>query len=113
MTEVVVDSKEKISSGRMDVVIIGAGTAALATAAEVKRATKIFIIVSNGIYGTTCVRAGCMPSKILIEAAHVFDGRGYMERMGRRPGVYRAWAGCGLYYGWGGRHEFQYYRRFE
>ena len=53
----------------IDVAIIGTGTAALNAASEVRRVTGNFIIVSNGIYGTTCVLAGCMPSKVLIQGS--------------------------------------------
>jgi dihydrolipoamide dehydrogenase len=66
----------------VDVVIVGTGTAALAAASEVKRVTDNFIIVSNGVYGTTCVRAGCMPSKVLIQAANLFHQRTLMKRAG-------------------------------
>ena len=51
-------------------------------AAEVERVTDRFIIVSNGIYGTTCVRAGCMPSKVFIHGAQLYHRRfrGVRER---------------------------------
>ena len=68
---------------QVDVAIIGAGTAAMSG------------------YGTTCARVGCMPSKLLIAAAHAahearhaapfrvqvqgvtVDGPAVMERMRR------------------------------
>lgn len=48
----------------------------MAAASEVRKVTDRFIIASNGVYGTTCVRSGCMPSKVLIQAAAEFhEGR--------------------------------------
>ena len=65
-----------------DVIIIGTGTAALAAASEVKKATDRFLIISNGIYGTTCVRAGCMPSKAFIHGAQAYHARKRMMEWG-------------------------------
>lgn len=67
---------------KLDVIIIGMGTAALAAASEVKKVTKNFIIISNGIYGTTCVRAGCMPSKAFIHGAQLYHSRKLMAQCG-------------------------------
>jgi dihydrolipoamide dehydrogenase len=64
------------------VAIIGTGTAALAAAKEVRRYTEDFVIVSNGVYGTTCVRTGCMPSKTFIQATQVYHLRHHMQECG-------------------------------
>lgn len=58
-----------------DVVIIGAGTAGLAAAREVRKKTRNFLIIDPGPLGTTCARVGCMPSKLLIEAANAYHRR--------------------------------------
>lgn len=58
-----------------DVVIIGAGTAGLAAASEVKKQTESFLLIDPGPLGTTCARVGCMPSKLLIEAANAYHCR--------------------------------------
>lgn len=58
-----------------DIAIIGAGTAGLAALREVQRHTDDFVIVNDGVYGTTCARIGCMPSKALIESANAFHRR--------------------------------------
>ena len=60
-----------------DVIIIGAGTAGLAALSEVKKHTDNFLIVNDGPYGTTCARVGCMPSKLLIEAANAYHRRDF------------------------------------
>jgi dihydrolipoamide dehydrogenase len=73
---------------QIDVAIIGVGTAALAAASEIRKVTNRFILVSNGIYGTTCIRAGCMPSKIFIQAAQLFHKRWLMEDRGIQGAQY-------------------------
>jgi len=58
----------------VDVAVIGAGTAGLtAYKAAIKNGAKA-VLIESGLYGTTCARVGCMPSKLLIaaaEAAHM------------------------------------------
>jgi dihydrolipoamide dehydrogenase len=59
-----------------DVAVIGAGTAGLAAYRAAKAAGKRAVLIESGVYGTTCARVGCMPSKLLIapaEAAHTLD----------------------------------------
>jgi len=60
---------------KVDVAIIGAGTAGLAALREVRKHTDNFVVINDGPYGTTCARVGCMPSKALIEAANAFHRR--------------------------------------
>lgn len=57
---------------RVDVAIIGAGSAGLAALKEVVKVTKSFIVIDDGPLGTTCARAGCMPSKALIQVANEY-----------------------------------------
>jgi dihydrolipoamide dehydrogenase len=59
---------------RVDVAIVGAGSAGLAALREVRKATNAFIVVDAGPLGTTCARVGCMPSKALIQAANDIHG---------------------------------------
>lgn len=58
-----------------DVIIIGAGTAGLAALKQVQKKTDAFLLINEGEYGTTCARVGCMPSKLLIEAANAYHRR--------------------------------------
>lgn len=61
---------------RVDVAVIGAGTAGLAAYRAARARGARAVIVEAGPYGTTCARVGCMPSKLLIaaaEAAHAID----------------------------------------
>ena len=66
----------------IDVVIIGAGTAGLYALSQVIQKRKSYLIVQNGELGTTCARVGCMPSKVLIQAAEDFHRRKVFEREG-------------------------------
>lgn len=53
-----------------DVAVIGAGTAGLAAHRAALDAGVRSILIEQGPGGTTCARVGCMPSKLLITAAH-------------------------------------------
>ena len=66
----------------LDAIIIGAGSAGLAALREVRKQTEQFLIINDGAYGTTCARVGCMPSKLLIEAANAFHRRHTFEEFG-------------------------------
>lgn len=57
---------------KVDVAIIGAGSAGLSALREVRKVTDRFIVIDDGPLGTTCARVGCMPSKALIQAANDF-----------------------------------------
>jgi dihydrolipoamide dehydrogenase len=60
-----------------DVAIIGAGTAGMSAYRAALAHTPRVLVIERGVYGTTCARVGCMPSKLLIaaaEAAHAVAG---------------------------------------
>ncbi len=65
---------------RVDVAIIGAGTAGLNARREAEKAGVNWVMIDGGPYGTTCARVGCMPSKLLIAAA---ERAHQVERAGR------------------------------
>ena len=69
-----------------DVILLGAGTAGLAALREVRKRSDDFLLVNAGPWGTTCARIGCMPSKVLIEAANAFHARTKLEAFGVRGG---------------------------
>lgn len=71
---------------RVDVAIVGAGTAGLAALREVRKRTDSFVLINAGAYGTTCARVGCMPSKALIAAANAFHARTRLDEFGIRGG---------------------------
>src|SRR4030088_3147843 len=59
---------------KVDVAVIGAGTAGLAAYRAAKSHDKRVLLIEGGVYGTTCARVGCMPSKLLIAAADAAHG---------------------------------------
>jgi dihydrolipoamide dehydrogenase len=70
-----------------DVAIIGAGTAGMSAYRAALAHTSRVLLIESGVYGTTCARVGCMPSKLLIaaaDAAHAVANAGrfgvYCER---------------------------------
>ncbi len=67
---------------KFDVIIIGAGSAGLSALREVRKRTDNFLLINDGPWGTTCARVGCMPSKLLIEAANAFHRRLSFEEFG-------------------------------
>lgn len=67
-----------------DVIIIGAGTAGLAAVKQVQKQTDRYLMINAGPLGTTCARVGCMPSKLLIEAANAYHRRYSFEAFGIR-----------------------------
>ena len=86
---------------RVDVAVIGAGTAGMGAFRAAQRSTESVLLIEGAQYGTTCARVGCMPSKLLIaaaEAAHMvhkapafgvettppkINGRAVMQRVQR------------------------------
>ncbi|CAH1387530.1 dihydrolipoyl dehydrogenase [Candidatus Nitrotoga sp. M5] len=53
----------------VDVAIVGAGTAGMGAYRAALSHTESVLLIEGGVYGTTCARVGCMPSKLLIAAA--------------------------------------------
>ena len=58
-----------MSSRQVDVAVIGAGSAGLPAFRAARKHTENLVLIEGGVYGTTCARVGCMPSKLLIAAA--------------------------------------------
>ncbi len=54
---------------KVDIAIIGAGTAGLTAYSAARKHTDSLVLIEGEEYGTTCARVGCMPSKLLIAAA--------------------------------------------
>ncbi len=53
---------------KIDVAIIGAGTAGITAFHAIKAADKKVVLIDRGPLGTTCARVGCMPSKAALHA---------------------------------------------
>ncbi len=56
---------------QLDVAIIGTGSAAMACAIRAVEEGAAVTVIEASTIGGTCVNVGCVPSKILIRAAHV------------------------------------------
>lgn len=67
---------------KVDVAIIGAGSAGLTATSTVRRYTDSFVLIDGGDVGTTCARVGCMPSKVAIQVAEDLHRRTVFEREG-------------------------------
>lgn len=57
--------------GDLQVAILGSGSAAFAAAIRLAEGGARVTMVERGTLGGTCVNVGCVPSKILLRAAHV------------------------------------------
>lgn len=55
---------------KVDVAVIGAGTAGMAAYRAARHAGKETVLIEGAEFGTTCARVGCMPSKLLLAAAN-------------------------------------------
>ncbi len=71
-------------SGRYNLVVIGAGTAGLVTAAGAAGLGAKVALVERGLMGGDCLNVGCVPSKALIRCARAV----HEARDARRFGVH-------------------------
>jgi dihydrolipoamide dehydrogenase len=69
---------------KVDVAVIGAGTAGLNARRAAEKAGASTVLIERGPHGTTCARVGCMPSKLLIAAADAAHGVATAGRFGIR-----------------------------
>lgn len=67
---------------KVDVAVIGSGTAGLNAMGQVRRAGKSFVLINGGEPGTTCARVGCMPSKAMIQVAEDYHRRTHLGKYG-------------------------------
>lgn len=66
-----VDWQNPTPSGRYNLVVIGAGTAGLVTAAGAAGIGAKVAIIERGLMGGDCLNVGCVPSKAIISAGRV------------------------------------------
>ncbi|HHA5381492.1 TPA: mercury(II) reductase [Escherichia coli] len=59
------------SSGALHIAVIGSGGAAMAAALKAVEQGARVTLIERGTIGGTCVNVGCVPSKIMIRAAHI------------------------------------------
>jgi dihydrolipoamide dehydrogenase len=71
-----------VKERKVDVAIIGSGSAGLYALGKVRPSGKSFVLINGGELGTTCARVGCMPSKAVIQVAEDFHRRKVFNRYG-------------------------------
>ncbi|MBI3402170.1 MAG: mercury(II) reductase, partial [Acidobacteria bacterium] len=64
-------SDARPGSSALRIAVIGSGGAAMAAAIKAAELGAAVTLIERGVIGGTCVNVGCVPSKILIRAAHV------------------------------------------
>jgi mercuric reductase len=75
---------------RYDLAVIGAGSAAFASAIRARSLGAHVALIERGTVGGTCVNVGCIPSKHLLAASHAYRAAGAHPFAGvktRRAGV--------------------------
>jgi len=71
-----------VEERKVDVAIIGSGSAGLYALSKVRPSGKSWVLINGGHTGTTCARVGCMPSKAVIQVAEDFYRRKVFNRFG-------------------------------
>ncbi len=64
-------SDARASKAPLRIAVIGSGGAAMAAAIKAAELGAAVTVIERGVLGGTCVNVGCVPSKILIRAAHI------------------------------------------
>jgi dihydrolipoamide dehydrogenase len=80
-------TEQAMDTMKVDVAVIGAGTAGLNARREVEKRGGRPVMIESGPFGTTCARVGCMPSKLLIAAAEAAHGLAHAPAFGVHPGA--------------------------
>lgn len=70
-TECVCEIADKVESG-FDLIIIGGGSAAFASAIKANELGAKVAIVEEGVIGGTCLNRGCIPTKNLLKAGEIY-----------------------------------------
>lgn len=65
------EAKQESRGMPLQVAIIGSGGAAMAAALRAAEDGARVTLIERGVIGGTCVNVGCVPSKIMIRAAHI------------------------------------------
>jgi mercuric reductase len=65
------DSRVHADASPLRIAVVGSGGAAMAAALKAAERGATVTLIERGAIGGTCVNVGCVPSKILIRAAHI------------------------------------------
>lgn len=77
---------EGAETADFDCVVIGGGPGGYVAAIRLAQLKKKVVVVDRDRLGGVCLNYGCIPSKALIHAAHVFEAAGHSEELGIRSG---------------------------
>jgi pyruvate/2-oxoglutarate dehydrogenase complex dihydrolipoamide dehydrogenase (E3) component len=80
------DWQNPVPDGRYNLVVIGAGTAGLVTAAGAAGVGAKVALIERHMMGGDCLNVGCVPSKALLRAAHAAASARESDRFGVRTG---------------------------
>src|ERR1700726_2224416 len=71
-----------------DVIVIGTGPGGYVCAIRAAQlGLKTAVVEKDGTFGGTCLNVGCIPSKALLHASHLYDEAGHLfDRMGIKVG---------------------------
>ncbi|MGE4056504.1 MAG: mercury(II) reductase, partial [Vicinamibacterales bacterium] len=61
----------RVDGSPLHIAVVGSGGGAMAAALKAAELGATVTLVERGVIGGTCVNVGCVPSKILIRAAHI------------------------------------------
>ena len=64
-------SRARADGSPLRIAVVGSGGAAMAAALKAAEQGAAVTLIERGVIGGTCVNVGCVPSKILIRAAHI------------------------------------------
>ena len=81
------DWKNPVPEGRYNLVVVGAGTAGLVTAAGAAGLGAKVALIERSLMGGDCLNVGCVPSKGLIAAGRAASSVNNAESFGVRAGV--------------------------
>ena len=73
-----------------DLIVIGGGSGGLACAQRAAEYGARALLVEYGRLGGTCVNVGCVPKKVMWNAAQLAEGRHDSPRLRLRAGAARA-----------------------
>ena len=79
------------ATDKVDVLVIGTGTAGYTLALACRKAGRQVAVVDNRPYGGTCAMRGCEPEKYLVEAAQVARLSQQMSEIGIHPAAHIDW----------------------
>ena len=65
------EKHDALESAGLNIAVIGSGGAAMAAALKAVEQGATVTLIERGTMGGTCVNIGCVPSKIMIRAAHI------------------------------------------